>query len=396
MMIHHPFRRVETLLLKDIDQYRDPETDEVYDDYYTAYRACVLEHIHRELEGVNDGLGELDEAASDFDKFDAPQPEEEDNDLHQAEFAGQRPGRQVANLEDEGALGRREVDRAYDWSAHVNTYPNLTFDWWNEQKTAYPKNLEVDYASQDVVDSLNTKQRQIYDLVMTHYDAVLSAEDTITPQAPQLLLHIDGKAGTSKSFVIKTLSAHLQQRAASAQRRNPVQRCALTGVASHGIQGRTLYALLWLPIKSSAFQSLKPADLQSVQVRLRNCKYLICDEKSIISLRVMYQMDQRCRQIFSNKAEQPFGGLNILLIGDFFQLPPVRSLPLFNDSNKLKNKLDTARRVAYYQFNQTIELDEIVRQRGANQEPFRQALDGLRNNTVTHNHQNLLTTRVQA
>jgi hypothetical protein len=60
------------------------------------------------------------------------------------------------------------------------------------------------------------------------------------------------------------------------------------------------------------------------------------------------------------KADQPFRGLNIILLGDFFQLTPLGSLALINDSD-LKDELDIAGRVVYHQFNQTIELDEIVR-----------------------------------
>ena len=394
MMMHHPFRRIETLLLKDLDPDGNPDIDDTYDSFTSALISCQNEHIHPELDGVDDGLSPLPDAI-DIDEFEGQQEAQDNNDLEWAALAGQRPGRDNTNLEDGNALGHRDIDRLFDWSPCVNTHPDVTPDWWNEQKTAFPKSLEVEYASQTVVDSLNLKQRQIYDLVIDHFEASVAAEQNNSPPPPQLLLQDDGKAGTGKSFVIKTMSAHLQQMAASAGHRNPVQRAAPTGVAAHGISGRTLHALFRLPIRASAFQPLKPADIQSVQATLRSCKYLICDEKSMISLRQMHWLDQRCRQIFPRGADMPFGGLNVILLGDFFQLPPVGSLALYN-TGMLKSELDIAGRVAYHQFNRTIELDEIVRQQGAGEAPFRQALEGLRHNTVTRNDWDLLTTRVAA
>ena len=42
------------------------------------------------------------------------------------------------------------------------------------------------------------------------------------------------------------------------------------------------------------------------------------DEKSMIDLKMLSIVDDRLRQIFPDRADQVFGGLNILLCGDFF------------------------------------------------------------------------------
>ncbi|KAF2838111.1 hypothetical protein M501DRAFT_914602, partial [Patellaria atrata CBS 101060] len=87
-----------------------------------------------------------------------------------------------------------------------------------------------------------------YDLVINHYLAELEHDPS-----EQLLLHIDGQGGTGKTFVIMLICARLEQLSLVVQHGitiNPIVRAALTGVTAHNINGRTIYALFRLPIKS--------------------------------------------------------------------------------------------------------------------------------------------------
>ena len=88
---------------------------------------------------------------------------------------------------------------------------------------------------------------------------------------------------------------------------NPVQRAALTGVAAHGINGRTLHSLFKLPVSVNKLDPLSSGTLQSLQATLRDCTTLINDEKSMLSLSVLAFLDQRLRQIFP-RIDMPFGG----------------------------------------------------------------------------------------
>ena len=207
-------------------------------------------------------------------------------------------------------------------------------------------------------------------------------------------MQVDGRAGTGKSHLLMVLSAKLQEMADAFQRPQPIVRTAPTGVAAHGIRGRTLHALFHLPVQSG-FAPLSASNLAAVQASLRHCEYLVIDEKSMISQRQLGWLDQRCRQVRPHQAERYFGGFNVILIADFYQLPPVLGRSLYN-TKPTGDPDEQLGRLAYEQFRQTVELSIVMRQQGTDNDAvrFRAALDHLRVGEVTRVDWETLVTRV--
>ena len=81
---------------------------------------------------------------------------------------------------------------------------------------------------------------------------------------PQLLLHVDGVARSGKTSMLLKTSARIQELAQQAGKPNPVFKSASTGIVAFNIIGRTLHALLWLPVKGKK-SDLSIATLQSLQ-----------------------------------------------------------------------------------------------------------------------------------
>ena len=95
------------------------------------------------------------------------------------------------------------------------------------------------------------------------------------------------------------------------------------------INGKTLHSLLRLPVKNQQ-ADLSPSILQALQLHFRDYRFLIIDEKSIIDLKTLSLIDDRLRTILPHNAMTPFGGISVLLCGDFFQLPPVGRRALYS------------------------------------------------------------------
>jgi hypothetical protein len=170
-------------------------------------------------------------------------------------------------------------------------------------------------------------------------------------------LNVDGVAGSGKTFTLLETCARIQELALQAGNRNPVFRAAPTGVAAFNIVGQALHSLLRLSIKGRK-SDLSVATLQSLQGLFRDCSFLIINEKSMIDIVTLSLIDDRLRAIFSADA-RPFGGINVLLCGDFYQLPSVAGKPLYSLSHPSVNAVKGHQ--IYQAFDRTIRLTQVMR-----------------------------------
>ncbi|KAG6259095.1 hypothetical protein E4U24_007768 [Claviceps purpurea] len=99
----------------------------------------------------------------------------------------------------------------------------------------------------------------------------------------------------------------------------------------------------------------------------------------------------------AKRAQKPgghdFGGMSVLLLGDFAQLPPVFDKPFKKTTSARADKAHA--QVMYEKFNGSVFLKQVVRQAGDSQKPFRDALAALRDGNPTPEHFHLLCTRIQ-
>ena len=99
---------------------------------------------------------------------------------------------------------------------------------------------------------------------------------------------------------------------------------ASTGIAATHVGGMTLHAWSGIGIADRMTPELLDAitNKEHVAKRLQKAKVLIIDEVSMLSANVLSMVDEVVREV-RHEPERAFGGLQVVLVGDFFQLPPV-------------------------------------------------------------------------
>ena len=191
--------------------------------------------------------------------------------------------------------------------------------------------------------------------------------DPNTQEVKQLLLQINGPAGSGKSYWIQKVKGYARNN--FNDNNYFVYTSAPSGTAAFLIKGETLHSLLMLPIDYNSFDALSSDSLYELQKKFEKIGVLIIDEKSMIGQRLLHMADMRLREIFPHRRETIFGGLSIVLIGDWKQLPPVGDSSLFEAKGKCAAGYNL-----YSTFSDVVTFSKIERQTGDSQQDFREEL----------------------
>lgn len=195
-------------------------------------------------------------------------------------------------------------------------------------------------------------------------------------------VYLTGAAGAGKTYVINQYIEYLKD-----HKVHP-SITASTGIAATHIGGMTIHSWSGIGIKND----LTDWDIDAMEQkqylvkRLIGATVLIIDEVSMLSPNMLDMVDQVCKAL--RRSQEPFGGVQIVLSGDFFQLPPimrgVRSgNEEFADSSRAWREADI----------RTCYITEQYRQQ---QDPITAILNDVRDGSITDKSLKLLEGRVGA
>ncbi|HYI33681.1 MAG TPA: AAA family ATPase [Glaciibacter sp.] len=181
---------------------------------------------------------------------------------------------------------------------------------------------------------------------------------------------VTGRAGTGKSTLLNHLSWHTSKQIVIA---------APTGVAALNVGGQTLHSLFRLPVGVIADHPIDQSD--TVRKLLNTIDTLVIDEVSMVNADLMDAIDRSLRQARQRPADA-FGGVQIVLFGDPYQLAPVPG-----DADERAYFSDTYRSLWFFDAKvwreadlRIFELSEVHRQRDAD---FKFMLNAVRHGQVT-------------
>ncbi len=183
-------------------------------------------------------------------------------------------------------------------------------------------------------------------------------------------LFITGRAGSGKSTLLTHLSRHTSKQ---------VVICAPTGVAALNVGGQTIHSLFRLPIGVISDHDLEhSAELRKL---LNAMDTLVVDEASMVNADLIDAIDRSLR-LARQRPHDAFGGVQVVLFGDPYQLPPVQG-----DADERAYFSDHYRSMWFFDAKvwqdaelQVVELSTIHRQ---HDEEFKGMLNAVRHGLVT-------------
>ena len=158
---------------------------------------------------------------------------------------------------------------------------------------APPPKLNVEKADVDSV-KLSAEQQKVY-------DAIENSSSNV---------YITGKAGTGKSLLLEYFVSHT---------RKTVAVVAPTGIAALNVGGMTIHSFFKFPPDVIDPKKVN-VDYKTREI-LRNIDAIVIDEVSMIRVDLMEGISVKLQ--IARRDDRPFGGVQMIMFGDLYQLPPV-------------------------------------------------------------------------
>lgn len=169
-------------------------------------------------------------------------------------------------------------------------------------------------------------------------------------------LFITGKAGTGKSVLLQYFVRHTSKQVAVV---------APTGVAALNVGGQTIHSFFKMDLEIQDPDDRSQVEDMGYKRReiLAGVQTLIIDEISMVSADIMDMIDAKLK--FARENNEPFGGCQIIVFGDLYQLPPV--VPSGQASRYMEDRYKTiyyfgATEIQKHPFK-IIELQHVFRQK---------------------------------
>ena len=189
---------------------------------------------------------------------------------------------------------------------------------------------------------------------------------------------VTGPGGTGKSYCIFYFLAKMKEMGLT---KEEIAVTSTTGISASLIGGTTLHRFAGIGIGNKSFEYYYDSISNDhfKKKKWTKCKILIIDEVSMLSPRLFEMLDCLARKL-RRKRSKPFGGIQIILLGDFCQLPTVKEKYFCFEAVNWNEVID-----------ETFYLTEIMRQ---TDEKFQSILNKIRMGIVDDNVKQTLQERV--
>lgn len=206
---------------------------------------------------------------------------------------------------------------------------------------------------------LNYCQRMAFDIVVSHLEAHLRNE-----HPPQRLMIVYGPGGTGKTAMCNAILNAFADLGAS----HLLAKTAYSGVAASLIGGQTLHTWGALPVRCVTTTKWITHPGKEVSIRRKRnfaVLWLFIDEMSMLTTPLLDNLSQATGIVRtgtpSTQSSSVFGGLSIMLLGDFHQLPPVANSKQALYHSSPPDDSSGLGRTSYEQFDIVVKLEEQMR-----------------------------------